>query len=240
METNKKKIKKTAFPVLLVLAGLVISIFFVYSFAEIAEEIMGNEVKYFDDTIIGFFKAIESSTLDQVMIFITELGSVWFLATLSIITILTLWIKVKDKWGILFFIIGIGGGGLLTKLLKYYYQRGRPSINPEIDAIGYSFPSGHSLGSLIFYGFIAYFIIRSEIKKSIKWVAVLLTGVLVLLIGMSRIYLGAHFPSDVIAGHLAGAIWLILSILALEWVEWQSANSIRPLKTIREFFQHKF
>ncbi|WP_174728776.1 phosphatase PAP2 family protein [Mesobacillus harenae] len=240
METNKEKMKKAAFPVLLVLTGLVTSMFFVYLFAEIAEEMLEQELKTFDDAVIGFFRAIESSTLNQAMIFITELGSVWFLATLSIITILTLWIKVKDKWGILFFIIGIGGGGLLTRLLKYYYGRGRPSINPEIDAIGYSFPSGHSLGSLIFYGFITYFIIRSELKKSIKWVAACLAGLLVVLIGMSRIYLGAHFPSDVIAGHLAGAIWMILSILALEWVQWQTANSIRPLKTIREFFQHKF
>ena len=240
MNNNKKQAKKIGFPIILMLAGIGISILFIFFFTKIAEEILEQEVHAFDTTIIDFLKSIESSILDQIMIFVTELGSVWFLALCSVISIITLWFKYNDKWGILLFIIGIGGGGLLTKLLKYYYERGRPSINPEIDAIGYSFPSGHSMGSLIFYGFVTYFIVRSGTKRPMKWMTILVAGILVLLIGITRIYLGAHFPSDVLAGHLAGAIWLILSILSLEWVEWQSGNSIRPIKEVRRFLKHHF
>ncbi|MGD6844640.1 phosphatase PAP2 family protein [Bacillus infantis] len=239
MELNEEKLKKTSFPVLLIITGLAIAAGFIFLFAEIAEEVMEQEVKSFDGVIIGFLKSIESPALDHLLMFITELGSVWFLTTLSILTVVYLWFKAKNKWGVLFFIIGVGGGGLLTFLLKHYYQRGRPSINPDIDAVGFSFPSGHSMGSLIYYGFLIYFIIRSGVKKEVKWTASLFAVIIVILIGLSRIYLGAHFPSDVIAGHIAGSIWLLLCVLALEWVVWQSSNSIRPIKAVRKFFEQR-
>lgn len=235
METNKQEAKKVRFPLLLMIAGIGFSVLFINLFADLAEEMLEKELNAFDEAIINWFKSIENATLDQIMIFVTELGSVWFLTVCTIAAIIGLWVTARDKWGILFLLIGIGGGGLLTTLLKHLYARGRPSINPEIDAIGYSFPSGHSMGSLIFYGFIAYLIVRSISKRYFKWLVILVAGLLVLWIGSTRIYLGAHYPSDVLAGHLAGAIWLILTILALEWVEWQSANSIRPTQVFKRF-----
>jgi membrane-associated phospholipid phosphatase len=226
MAEQEVQTKNLILPILLVLTGLGISIVFINLFAELAEDMLESEVEQFDSAIIGFFNQIASDTLGKVMFVFTELGSLWFLTMFSVIMLSILWMKKKDKWGILFFIIGIGGGGLLTKLLKYYYGRERPSINEEIDAIGYSFPSGHSMGSLIFYGFLTYFIFRyTANRKKVKWLIAGLSAVLIVLIGISRIYLGAHYPSDVIAGHLAGAIWLILCLLALEYVKWRSARS---------------
>jgi membrane-associated phospholipid phosphatase len=227
---ERKNEGEAGFPFLLMGLGIGFAVLFVLLFAEVAEEMLENEVKLFDAVIIQFFQSLESRVLDNIMIAVTELGSVWFLTVLSVITVLILGFKEKDGWGILFFVLGIGGGGLLTSLLKHYYQRGRPSINPEIDAVGYSFPSGHSLGSLIFYGFIAYFLLRSGLKKSIKWLTASICVLLFIVIGVSRIYLGAHFPSDVLAGQLAGAIWLILCILALQWLKWQKNSGVIHLK----------
>ena len=220
---------------LLLAAGLGFSALFIVLFSEIAEEAMEQETWLFDSTIIGFFQSIESSVLDVLMIATTEMGSVWFVTAFSIAVVGLLWFKERDKWGILFFLIAVGGGGLLTLLLKNLYERQRPSINPEIDAIGFSFPSGHSMGSVIFYGFVMYLVLRSRRNELFKGLAISMMGVLVVLIGISRIYLGAHFPSDVLAGFIAGAIWLILSILALEWIQWQSKSSIRPVRDIRDF-----
>lgn len=228
-----KENTKIGIAVLILAIGLGLSMLFLALFSEIAEEALEQEAWSFDTSIVSFFKSIENETLDIIMIVITELGSVWFLTAFSIAAILHLWLRQKDKWGILFFIIAVGGGGILTKLLKNLYERGRPSINPEIDAIGFSFPSGHSMGSLIFYGFIIYFVVRSRMNKLIKGLAISFMVVLVLLIGTSRIYLGAHFPSDVLAGFIAGTIWLLLSILALEWIQWQSRSNIRPVREIR-------
>ncbi|RSD28614.1 phosphatase PAP2 family protein [Mesobacillus subterraneus] len=232
---KQTKAKNVILPILLVAIGLGTSMAFLYLFAELAEEMLESEVKRFDDSIIQFFKQVSSDTLDVILFIFTELGSVWFLTIFSIIIIATLWVKKKDKWSILFFLIGIGGGGILTKLLKYYFGRERPSINETIDAIGYSFPSGHAMGSLIFYGFLCYFLIRSGLKKTFKWAALYIGGVMIMFIGISRIYLGAHYPSDVIAGYLAGGIWLILCILALEYVKWRSASSIKPIKAFKKF-----
>lgn len=226
---------KIGITVLLLAAGLGFSALFIVLFSEIAEEAMEQETWLFDSAIIGFFQSIESYVLDVLMIATTEMGSVWFVTAFSIAVIGLLWFKERDKWGILFFLIAVGGGGLLTLLLKNLYERERPSINPEIDAIGFSFPSGHSMGSVIFYGFVMYLVLRSSRSELFKGLAISMMGVLVVLIGISRIYLGAHFPSDVLAGFIAGAIWLILSILALEWIQWQSKSSVRPVRDIRDF-----
>ena len=99
---------------------------------------------------------------------------------------------------------------------------GRPSFKLEIDAIGFSSPSCHSMARL-FYGFVMYLVLRSRKSELFKGLAI------------SRIYLGAHFPSDVLAGFIASAIWLILSILVLDWIQWQSKSSIRPVRGIRDF-----
>lgn len=229
----KEENKKVGLLVLLLLTGLGIAGLFAWLFAELAEEVLENEMKSFDNSIINFFEAIETSALDIIYIGITELGSVWFLTTLSVLVILVLWFKAKDKWGILFFVIAVGGSGILTWLLKQFYGRGRPSINEDIDAIGFSFPSGHSMGSLVFYGFLAYLIARSSQKRAVKYLSLTVLGMLVLLIGTSRIYLGAHFPSDVLAGFIAGTVWLILCLLALEWVQLQSNSQVRPVHAFR-------
>ncbi|WP_019413261.1 phosphatase PAP2 family protein [Paenisporosarcina sp. TG20] len=232
---EQQKLKKVGFPFVLLLIGLGIATLFSYTFLEIAEGLMENEIETFDSAIISTLKIIESGIVDQFFVFITELGSVWFLTSMSILLILTLWLTKKDKWGIIFFILAIGGGGILTQIFKHYFGRERPSINPEIDAIGYSFPSGHSMGSLIFYGFVIYFVARTKLSRKMKWIFAILAGILVLLIGISRIYLGAHFPSDVVSGYMAGGVWMIACIISVEWMIWRSRSDIRPLDFFRKF-----
>lgn len=233
MKLNKQELKQAGLPFLLMIAGAGMSVLFIVIFSELAEEMLENEINAIDEAVIQRINLFENATLDQIMIFVTELGSVWFLSLCTLAAIIALWVKAKDKLGILFLLVAIGGGGALTKLLKHLYGRGRPSINPEIDAIGYSFPSGHSMGSLIFYGFIAYLIVRSSRKPFTKWMTILVAGFLVVWIGFTRIYLGAHYPSDVLAGHLAGAIWLMITILALEWIKWQRANFIKVTRVFK-------
>lgn len=232
-----KENTKVGIAVLLLLSGLAIAGLFIVLFAELAEDVMNQEFGLFDSFFISLILVNQSPTMDFLMVFITELGSVWFLGTLSIIIVLALWFKGKDRWGALIFVIAVGGGGLLTTLLKHFYSRERPSINEEIDAVGYSFPSGHSMGSLIFYGFVMFLIIRGPQKEWIKWTVSISLAVLVVLIGTSRIYLGAHFPSDVAAGYIAGIIWLLLCLTALEWISWQTGSHIRPVKGLRNMLK---
>ncbi|WP_413465972.1 phosphatase PAP2 family protein [Metabacillus litoralis] len=111
---------------------------------------------------------------------------------------------------------------MLVQLLKHTYQRERPSIIEVIDAVGYSFPSGHAMVSLIFYGFLTYIMARKTSSKALKWSITSLASILVLSIGLSRVYLEAHYPSEIVVGYLAGSVWLILNLITFEWVKWQS------------------
>ncbi len=231
MEKNEKM---AGLAFLLLFGGLGLAALFITLFAELAEEVIEKEVAQFDNFIINGMEARASGTLDNVMFVFTEMGSVWFLTVLSLVVLVVLGFKMKDKWGMLFFIIAVGGGSLLTVLLKNLYVRERPSINPDIDAIGYSFPSGHSMGSLIFYGFVIYLVIRTPHRPWIKWMTVAILSVLIIMIGSSRIYLGAHFPSDVLGGYMAGLIWLILSLVALEWIQWHGRSSVPPVYALRK------
>lgn len=231
MEKNDK-IAGLAF--LLLLGGLGIAALFIVLFTELAEEVMEKEFGLFDSFIITLMEAGAGRTMDNVMFIFTEMGSVWFLTILSVVILAVLGFKMKDKWGMLFFVIAVGGGALLTLLLKHLYVRERPSINAEIDAIGYSFPSGHSMGSLIFYGFVIYLVIRTQQRAWIQGLTFVVLSILIFLIGSSRIYLGAHFPSDVLAGYIAGLIWLILSLIALEWIQWHSRSPVPPVHALRK------
>src|SRR5690606_41767992 len=133
-----KENTKVGISLLLLGVGLGVAALFLVIFTERAEEVMENGMRRLDGSIINYIKAIDHPYLDTAMILITELGSVWFLTVLSVATVLVLGIKYKDKWGFLFFLLAVGVGGLLTILLNQLYDRGRPSINLEIDTVRYS------------------------------------------------------------------------------------------------------
>lgn len=145
-----KENTKIGIMLLLLLSGLGIAALFIVIFSELADEVMDKEVGIFDSFIINLLLVNESRFQDSAMVFITELGSVWFFTVLTIIALAWLWFGKKDRWTALFFVIAVAGGGLLNSLLKNLYGRQRPSINEAIDATGFSFPSGHAMGSLIF------------------------------------------------------------------------------------------
>ncbi|MFC4714349.1 phosphatase PAP2 family protein [Planococcus dechangensis] len=229
---RETKISGLAFIVLLIGLGLAAS--FIVLFAELADEMLEQELGVFDAVIIALLETVGSNAMDLVMFIFTELGSVWVIGFLSIIVLWILSFRMRDKWGVLFFFVAVGGGALLTFLLKHLFNRDRPSINEAIDAVGYSFPSGHAMGSLVFYGFVIYLVIRTKQKPWIQWLSVFCLSLLIMLIGISRIYLGAHFPSDIAAGYIAGAIWLVLSLVALEWIQWQQRSPVPPVQALRK------
>lgn len=104
-------------------------------------------------------------------------------------------------------LVATAGGGALTMLLKEIFERARPGYH-LLQAPGYSFPSGHSSISMCLFGSLAYLLYKSAIPRWHKILGIATCGLLILAIGFSRLYLGVHFPSDVIAGYVAGGIWL--------------------------------
>lgn len=182
-----------------------------FIFLKIGNEILGDEVFSFDITITNFIYSFRSPQMTYVMLFITSLGGAFFLFILSIITIL--YIATKRRKDAIIYSIILYTGVILNIIVKQIVQRPRPHHLPLIREDSFSFPSGHAMNSFVFYAAFSYFILRETKNTKIAIVISIVSVLLVLCIGLSRIYLGVHYPSDVVAGYIAGFIWFISAIL---------------------------
>ena len=175
----------------------------------ILEDVLEDEILKLD--IYGYdlvSKFLISDFVTPIAKNITHLGGAIFLITLSLILLLI--IKYK-KIGILIW-LNLGISVLLNQALKFIIQRPRPTEFRIINESGYSFPSGHSMVSAAFYGFLIYLIYKNVKNKYLKWSLITLLSLVILTIGISRIYLGVHYTSDVIAGFLISVSYLIIFI----------------------------
>lgn len=140
--------------------------------------------------------------------FITNFGGAVYLIGIAII----LFIVIKNKKIGIAIISNLGIVTILNQLLKRILQRPRPEEFRIINESGYSFPSGHSMISMAFYGFVIYLIYKYVKNKYLKWTLITILGMLIVSIGVSRIYLGVHYTSDVLAGFLIAISYLIIYI----------------------------
>lgn len=147
---------------------------------------------------------------------ITRIGDVEGQIVITAVMMLVLFIAKKWRTVLWYGLTVLIGAALLNSGIKNIYQRVRPEeIDHLIEQSGYSFPSGHSMGSIIVFGGIIFLAFRYFKSEAIKWSLGIFFGLLILIIGLSRIYLGVHYPSDVIAGFSLGFAWLMLSIAFL-------------------------
>lgn len=161
-----------------------------------------------DNTIYELIIKNMNTILSAIMIFISFLGSAITLITLAIASIFL----VKDKKYSKLIILNLALSFILNKVLKLIIARPRPSRLRLVIENGYSFPSGHSMVSFAFYGFLIYLISKNLKNKKIKYPLIALLSLLILLIGISRIYLGVHYVTDVLGGYIIGLIYLIVFI----------------------------
>lgn len=144
---------------------------------------------------------------------ITHFGDVITQTTVTLLTVAVLFVYKKWRTALWYGLTVLGGALLLNGAIKEFYMRARPSqIEPLVKIGGYSFPSGHSMGSIIIYGGLLFLMIRLLRSNGLKVLLSVFFFTLILLIGLSRVYVGVHFPSDVIAGFSLGFSWLTLSI----------------------------
>ena len=178
-------------------------------FLALTEDVFNKEIMQGD--IIGY-KIIStfliSDFVTPIAKFITNFGGAIFL---SIATIALLLLIKNKKIGLSIFsnIVIIT---ILNQLLKRILRRPRPTEFRIVEESGYSFPSGHSMVSMAFYGYLIYLIYRYIKNKYIKWSLIVLLSILICLIGISRIYLGVHYTSDVLGGFLLSISYLVVYI----------------------------
>lgn len=175
-----------------------------------------QELNVFDSVISKFIAGFITLETTQFMKLITALGSIKVLIPIALLAIFILNKRKRYKWDSIMLLVALGGGLLLNQLLKWVFHRPRPGIARLLEVGGYSFPSGHAMVSIAFYGFLAYLFWSNIRQTNLRYLVTFGLVILIALIGISRIYLGVHYPSDVLAGFAAGGFWLTSCILSLE------------------------
>lgn len=184
----------------------IVSLITLIMFIAIVRNIYANEIASFDNFYYGYISKLISDQMTFFVKVITNLGSAYALISIAVLMLL---IPKKKIYGILTS-INLVAIFLLNLLLKYIFTRPRPTDINLIKELGYSFPSAHAMVGTAFYGFLMYLIWQSNIKNKQKWFYSILLGILIILICITRIYLGVHFASDVFGGFLISISYLVL------------------------------
>jgi undecaprenyl-diphosphatase len=176
-------------------------------FGWIAEEVMEGDTTQFDTAIRSAVHNHATPLLTTIMQAFSFLGSVGWVSIFGLLVVCAcFYFKRRRMAG--FLVIAMIGASALDSVLKLTFHRVRPIAFFGTSPSSYSFPSGHAFGSLCFYGILAAVLSDRIVGRKPKVIIWLTAALLVAMIGFSRIYLGVHYPSDVIAGYLAGAVWI--------------------------------
>jgi undecaprenyl-diphosphatase len=204
----------------------------VWAFAALASEVKDGETDSFDRRVLlamrrpGDLAPIGSPAFQEAVRDVSALGGVTLLSLVTAIAVGFLVLDGKSHMAV-FAVASVTGGTIAAALLKEFFQRPRPEIVPHIAyAANSSFPSGHSMMSAVTYLTLGALLARSQERKRLKAYFLLLAAFLSCLVGLSRVYLGVHWPTDVLAGWMAGAVWAMLCRAVARWL--QGRRTLEP------------
>lgn len=201
--------------------GFVIAVLALWAFAEIADLVTDGQTQRFDDSVLLWIHRHASPAFDVYALEITSLGSGTVVFMTILIASAFLW-SSRHRYSVWLLWIAVAGGGLLNLALKALFDRPRPQLfewrTPYAGQS--SFPSGHSMYAVIVYWTLAYLLSRLEESRLMKRLTWAFAVIVILLIGLSRLYLGVHYPSDVLGGFIAGFAWATFCATGIEAVRY--------------------
>lgn len=211
---------------LVLLGAFLVVAALIFFFMELADEMAEGETQAFDEWILLALRA-PGDTADPigppwVEVMFTDITSLGSTAVLTLITAaVALYLLMARKRGAAVFVLAaVGGGTLLSNVLKYAYARPRPDVVAHIvQTTTPSFPSGHAMLTAVTYLTLGALLARTEPDPRLKVYLVSLAVFLTVLVGCSRIYLGVHYPTDVLAGWTVGAAWAVLCSVVALWLQ---------------------
>ena len=166
-----------------------------------------DKIVIFDNKVIDFVKGLIDNRLTNVFKYMTNFGDIY----IPIIILVCIFVIMKNKWYFYLLASTYLFSGVITYITKLIVSRPRP-LEALIDIPkSFSFPSGHTLTAFVFYGYLCY-LLTLNLNKKLKMIFSIFYGIMVVVIALSRIYLGVHYFSDVIAGLIVGSICLIIAI----------------------------
>ncbi|MBU2928820.1 phosphatase PAP2 family protein [Winogradskyella psychrotolerans] len=199
--------------ILISVLAILIVIASTYVFIELTRNLKTTTLAQFDTTITDYILTQRNPPLTKYFIVITDIGDVY--GYLFVFTLCSLaFILILKKWTyavqlIVVICLALSSNSILKKLIN----RSRPELEHLVTIETLSYPSGHAMTAMAFYGFLIYLFYQFKINLIVKLLLILLFSFLIVSIGISRIYLGVHFPSDIVGGYIAGFIWVILCAL---------------------------
>jgi membrane-associated phospholipid phosphatase len=210
-----------ALTVLFFIAGL-------NAFVELTDELIENELVNFDHAVTDFVQSFKSDGLTAFFRAVTHLGDRY--AYISLTIILATYFRIKHRsWKFILQTVTVLILSTFSNVvLKKFINRARPSLEHLVSVDTLSYPSGHSMSAMAFYGFLIYLSLRYTKLFIVRIGFSVLLAVLILFIGISRIYLGVHYPSDVAAGFIGGFIWVVLCALIFNIIDlWRKRKQLK-------------
>ncbi|MEJ7814358.1 MAG: phosphatase PAP2 family protein [Rubrobacter sp.] len=212
-------------------AGLVCSAFVIWAFTELSDVVIEGESRRVDRAVLLWIHTTFPGWLDGPMRIVTALGYYWVVLPLLGVVVALFY---REGWRLsaTLLLVSTAGSVVLTTVLKSVIRRARPDLfDSGYHTSFYSFPSGHATVAVGFYGMLTLVLVY-RLRGTARW-AVGVSGVIVvLLIGFSRLYLGVHYPTDVVAGYLAALLWLVC--VGAVYALWLSIKGLRAAESSRD------
>lgn len=206
--------------IIIVLIALIIVVAGINIFIELTEFLKDDLLAQYDQRISEYVVSHRSPVLTDYFIFITHVGDVYGYMIILGLAIVASLLYFKNWKYILQTVFVLILASISNVMLKRLVNRARPGAEHLVVVETLSYPSGHAMGAMAFYGFLIYLVYRFKIGHPLlKWGIIFLLLVIILSIGISRIYLGVHYPSDIVGGYIAGLIWVFLCILLFNLAE---------------------
>lgn len=187
-------------------------------FGAIAEDVVNHDAPLdtLDLSVAAWLHAHATPLVTSLMLGASYLGApITVFALTAIVTALLAW--HGERYRVLMLVLAVAGGALMNVLIKSAIHRGRPVFDdPILTLATYSFPSGHAVGATVFYGALAVIATALARERRLRLAAIAAALLLVVMICFSRIYLGVHYLSDVVAGLLEGIVWLGTCVFAVD------------------------
>lgn len=201
-----------------------------WAFVAVAASVLEGDTDRFDEAVLLWIHRFASPWLDRVAIEVTTLGDGIVIAMIILIASALLWVT-DHRYSVLLLWVAVGGSLVLVEVLKFAFNRPRPLVfewRTEYAIGSSSFPSGHAMGSVVTYATLAYLISRLQATRRVRRITLAIGALTIGAIGLSRLYLGVHYPSDVFAGYAIGLAWATLCALGIEALRYFQTGRLRP------------